>query len=102
MITLIILLNILINLKNAGKKSQKNKKGNRRLLLRSGATCIVPGLTLNFVARISVESLHDLWWASKNILKIKNICDIGVSQVELQKCSSNDTNLILELFYEFI
>jgi hypothetical protein len=52
-------------LKNAGKKSQKNKKGNRRLLLRSGATCIVPGLTLNFVARISVGSLHDLWWASK-------------------------------------
>ena len=42
-----------------------SKKGNRRLLLRSGATCIVPGLTLNFVARISVGSLHDLWWASK-------------------------------------
>ena len=47
-------------------KSLKNKKkGNRRLLLRSGATCIVPGLTLNFVARISVGSLYDLWWASK-------------------------------------
>ena len=38
----------------------------------------------------------------QNILQIKNICDIGVSQVELQKCSSNDTNLILKLFDEFI
>ena len=52
-------------------KSLKNKKGNRRLLLRSGATCIVPGLTLNFEARISVGSLHDLWWASKYFAKSK-------------------------------
>ena len=48
--------------KMLAKSLKKTKKGNRRLLLRSGATCIVPGLTLNFVARIS---LHDLWCASK-------------------------------------
>ena len=28
-----------------------SKKGNRRLLLRSGATCIVPGLTLNYCSQ---------------------------------------------------
>lgn len=94
MITLIILLNILINLKNVGKKSQKNKKGNRRDLLRSGATCIVPGLTLNFVARISAGYHYTICGGLQKKLQIKNIRDIGVSQVELQKCSSNDTNLI--------
>ena len=76
------------------KSLKKTKKGNRRLLLRSGATCIVPGLTLNFVARISAGYHYTICGGLQKFLQIKNICDIGVSQVELQKCSSNDTNLM--------